>query len=353
MQGRNHRRMPTRPRRGQPVEYTALDNPDRDIKQKVADAKELARDSMGPESDQTPRALEALDELQQSALEAIDDGVDAAEVISELEDTLEDFHSSVEDAEGDTYADINTKAVDDAIEDLKVASVNVSLLVIEAATDSSTDDGTASSLASDDEQSPVGFDASSVSSVSDDSTDDEWSTASSPTPVPERRAELAATLTQKLANPVARGPRTEEQEAQAVGEAKAAKQQAAAEAARARRQDPDEQARRAAAREQRAKEEAERKIEQAAEEARKELRRKRLAGKFGALRETGGFTPEPSAINHPSTSSIVTQSPALPPVPTLKPGTPVQPVARAPRASEDDGDIFEDPSLDINEHLHM
>ena len=66
--------MATRSRRGQEVQYTALANPDREIKRKVADAKELAVDSIGPESGQTPRTLEALDELEQSALEAIDDG---------------------------------------------------------------------------------------------------------------------------------------------------------------------------------------------------------------------------------------------------------------------------------------
>eukprot|EP01043_Picozoa_sp_COSAG02_P044688 COSAG02_NODE_4016_length_5901_cov_42.404688_3_plen_474_part_00 len=304
-------------------------------------------DSIGPESEQTPRALEALEKLQESALDAIESGANAVEVIAELDESLEEFHSSVEDAEGETFADIDREAVDSAIDQLGEKSTDVTQLGLDVASD------TASSLASDDERLSVAFDGSSVSSVSDDSSDDEWSTATSPTPLPERRADLAATLTRQLANPAARGPRTEEEEAQAVGEAKGAKQQAAVAASRARRKDPEEQAQRTARAQQRAQEEAERKIEQAAEEARKELRKKRLASKFGALRETGGFTPEPSAISHPSASSIVAQSP-VPPVPTLQAGTPVQAVSRAPpRAQEDDGNIIEDPSLDINEEAEQ
>ena len=219
---------------------------------------------------------------------------------------------------------------------------------IEAASDSSTDDDTTSeaSLASEDERSLAALDQLSVSTVSDDSSDEEWSTATSPTPLPERRADLAAALTQQLANPAARGPRTEEEEAQAIGEAKGVKQQAAADAARARRKDPEEQARRAA----RATEDRERKVREAAAEARKKL----LADKFGALREQGGFTPDSRAVSHVSTSSITAQSPTLPPVPTLEPGTPVQPVTRAPpRAPDDDGDFVEDPSLDINEQAEQ
>ena len=316
----------------------------------VAEAKELAADTIGPESEQTPRALEALTDLQEGALQAIEEGTGAAEVVAQLDESLEQFHSSLEDAEGGTYADIDTEAVDDAIEAIEAASVNVSLLLIKAASDSSTDDDTTSeaSLAGEDERSLAALDQLSISSVSENGSDDEWPTDTSPTPLPERRADLAAALTQRLANPAARGPRTEEEEAQAIGEAKGVKQQAAADAARARRKDPEEQARRAQQRaQQRATQDRERKIQEAAAEARKKL----LADKFGALREQGGFTPDRRAVSHVSTSSIVAQSPS---VPTLEPGTPVQPVTRAsPRAPDDDGDFVEDPSLDINEQAEQ
>ena len=118
MQGRNADPMAARSRRGQSAEFTALDNPDREIKRMVAEAKELAADTIGPESEQTPRALEALTDLQEGALQAIEEGTGAAEVVAQLDESLEQFHSSLEDAEGGTYADIDTEAVDTAIEDL-------------------------------------------------------------------------------------------------------------------------------------------------------------------------------------------------------------------------------------------
>ena len=172
-------------------------------------------------------------------------------------------------------------------------------------------------------------------------SEDEWTTADSPTPVQERRADLAARLAGQVNAPRERGVRLEEAEAADVGEAVARKQQAAAAAARARREDPQEQERRRAVRQQREAAKA----EEAAKLARLALMRER----FTVARAE--ISLESRRVSAPGASSIVARGPvaadAPPPRDEGAVGNLVEAVVEPVVGQDADGGLVEDPSLGL------
>ena len=198
---------------------------------------------------------------------------------------------------------------------------------------------------STDEEFAAGVDLSTVRPTESSESEDEWTTADSPTPVQERRADLAVRLVGQVNAPRERGVRLEEAEAADVGEAVARKQQAAAAAARARREDPQEQERRRAARQQREAAKA----EEAAKLARLALMRER----FTVARAE--ISLESRRVSAPGTSSIVARGPvaadAPPPRDEGAVGNLVEAVVEPAAGQDADGGLVEDPSLEAERSL--
>ena len=299
---RNQRGMSTHTRRGEAPEFGFDVDPEaqaraiREAKRGVAKKQEEAArevvEILFDDEEQLDQAVGALQPLRGAADDALDVGVDIDELSEEVSETIESFVSAVQDGDApEALAEIEESATNISLDALVANQERpqsadheaeylsqIDALSGEEETSESEEEELALSEAeeSTDEEFVVGValgDLSTVRAAESSDSDDEWSTATSPTPVPERHAALAARLVEQVGNPQERGVRSEEAEAADVGEMKARKQQEAAAASRARREDPQEQERKRAARKRR---EAA-KVEEAANAARLALMRKRFA----------------------------------------------------------------------------
>ena len=329
--------MATRTRRGDAPEYGYDVDPEayrraiRKAKREVAQRTEDAIDAAAAIKDKKEReqSIRALVELRDEANDALDKGVSVDEVAQRVDLSMDSFVSAITggDVDPGVVGYLEQSAADLTLEALAAVPPDVerSLRELEAPPGlpdapeitSEEEEETTSEEEEETSEEELGLeeaeedtdddfaagvdlgDISTVRPTESSESEDEWTTADSPTPVQERRADLAARLVGQVNAPRERGVRSEEAEAADVGEAVARKQQAAAAAARARREDPQEQERRRAARQQREAAKA----EDAAKLARLALMRER----FTVARAE--ISLESRRVSAPGTSSIVARGP--------------------------------------------
>ena len=319
----------------------------------IAAARQSLDDVAAPDSDQSQRALQILSTMEREADEAIVEGADAETITSQLDESLTDWHSYIDGAE-DEDGVVNSDAVDEAIDKLEESARELEEVAFvqqieQLDSDSDSEDEALQQLAdlvsdsdsgSDEEQDAFELGLSPVAAAADDSSEDEWSTGGSPTPIEQRRSDLATTLAANVQAPREQETRDEEAEAQAVGEAKALRQREAAAASKARRA--------ALSSEDRAiqKEARDKKMKAATALARKEQMQRR----FRETNEDIVAQSSSQAIVPPSASTIIAVQPTAEevqqefPEPDEPPPGFVQP---APVV--DTGSMVSDPSIDLDQ----
>jgi hypothetical protein len=371
---RNHRGMSTRTRRGEAPEFGVDVDPEaearaiRKAKRDVAQRTEEAFDAAAAirDEEQREQSIRALAELREEANDALDKGVSVDEVAQQIDLSVDSFMSAITgagDVDPDVVGYLEQSAVDLTLEALAAMPPEVerSLRELGELPDIPVVQGTTSEEEEEEESSESELGLSEAEQSTDDEfaaeddlggisavraaasedSDDDWSTADSPTPVPERRATLAARLVGQVNAPRERGVRSEEAEAANVGELKARRQQEAAAAARARREDPQEQERKRVARQQR---EAA-KTEEAAKLARLALMRRRFTDARTEI------SLESRQVSAPGASTIAAQGPVVadtsPPRDEGAVGDLVGAAVESAVDEDADGDLVEDPSLGL------